>query len=274
MSPDEKSIPESTSGQGALAISISVAKEAGAIIRDRFLTEKKISFKGRSDIVTDVDVEVEKLVLNRVKYEYPDFSVLAEESSPIKTSSEFTWVIDPIDGTRNFAQGIPHFCVIVALAKGADVEVGVIYDPIKEDLFTAQKGMGAFLNGEPIYITSKTKISDCLLGFDLGYVDQKAGTAIDMIRYLWPGFQSMRLMGSAGLGMAYASAGRIDLYFHHSLSPWDMAAGLVLAREAGGVVVDRQGNPANLFTPSVIVANPETIKNFLSDTDGLEWRTG
>ena len=274
MYPDETSIPASTSGQGALAISIAVAKEAGTIIRSRFLTEKKISFKGRSDIVTDVDLEVERLILNRVKYEYPEFSVLAEESSPIQTSSEFTWVIDPIDGTRNFAEGIPHFCVIVALAKGTDVELGVIYDPIKEDLFTAQKGMGSFLNGEPIYITSRTEIAECLLGFDLGYVDQKAGTAIDMIRSLWPGFQSMRLMGSAGLGMAYASAGRIDLYFHHSLSPWDMAAGLVLAREAGGVVVDRQGNPANLFTPSVIVSNPETIKNFLADTDGMEWRTG
>jgi len=105
-------------------------------------------------------------------------------------------------------------------------------------------------------------------------VDQKAGTALDMIRSLWPGFQSMRLMGSAGLGMAYAAAGRLDLYFHHSLSPWDMAAGLILAREAGGAVVDRQGNPANLFTPSVIVSSPRTIQNFLVNTDGMEWRTG
>ena len=274
MSSDETCIPVSTSGQSALAISTEVAKEAGSIIRDRFLTEKKISFKGRSDIVTDVDLEVENLVLDRVKYEYPEFSVLAEESSPIETSSEYTWVIDPIDGTRNFAEGIPHFCVIVALAKGSDVELGVVYDPIKDELFTAQKGMGSFLNGERIYITAKTDIADCLLGFDLGYVDQKAGTAIDMIRSLWPGFQSMRLMGSAGLGMAYASAGRIDLYFHHSLSPWDMAAGLVMAREAGGIVVDRQGNPANLFTPSVIVSNPKAIEHFLSETDGLEWRTG
>ena len=162
MYPDETSVPASTSGQGALAISIAVAKEAGTIIRNRFLTEKKISFKGRSDIVTDADLEVEKLILNRVKYEYPEFSVLAEESSPIQTSSEFTWVIDPIDGTRNFAEGIPHFCVIVALAKGTDVELGVIYDPIKKDLFTAQKGMGSFLNGEPIYITSRTEIAECL----------------------------------------------------------------------------------------------------------------
>ena len=105
-------------------------------------------------------------------------------------------------------------------------------------------------------------------------MDQKAGTALDMIRSLSPGFQSMRLMGSAGLGMAYTSAGRLDLYFHHSLSPWDMAAGLILTREAGGLVVDRQGNPANLFTPSVIVSSPRTIQNFLVNTDGMEWRAG
>ena len=274
MPDDHTSIPLSTSGHTALDVSIKVAKEGGNIIRDRFLTEKKISFKGRSDIVTDVDVEVENLVLGKLKYEYPDFSVLAEESAPIQTNSEYTWVIDPIDGTRNYAEGIPHFCILVALAKGSDVELGITYDPITEELFTAQKGMGAFLNGDLISVTNKEEISECLLGFDLGYVDQKAGTALDMIRSLWPGFQSMRLMGSAGLGMAYASAGRLDLYFHHSLSPWDMAAGLILAREAGGAVVDRQGNPANLFTPSVIVSSPRTIQNFLVNTDGMEWRTG
>ena len=274
MPDDHTSIPLSTSGHTALDVSIKVAKEGGNIIRDRFLTEKKISFKGRSDIVTDVDVEVENLVLGKLKYEYPDFSVLAEESAPIQTNSEYTWVIDPIDGTRNYAEGIPHFCILVALAKGSDVELGITYDPITEELFTAQKGMGAFLNGDPISVTNKEEISECLLGFDLGYVDQKAWTALDMIRSLWPGFQSMRLMGSAGLGMAYASAGRLDLYFHHSLSPWDMAAGLILAREAGGAVVDRQGNPANLFTPSVIVSSPRTIQNFLANTDGMEWRTG
>ena len=274
MMENSTSIPLSRSGRTALAVSIEVAKEAGEIIRNRFLTDKEIHFKGRSDIVTDVDLEVEKLVLDRVRYEYPEFSVLAEESSPIETDSQFTWIIDPIDGTRNFAEGIPHFCNLIALAKGSDVELGVTYDPITNELYTAQLGMGAYMNGNPISVTDRIRISDCLLGFDLGYVDEKAGTALDMVRSLWPGFQSMRLMGSAGLGMAYAASGRIDLYFHHSLSPWDMAAGLILAKESGGVVVDRQGNPANLFTPSVIVSNPLTIQEFLANTEGSEWRLG
>ena len=272
--PEPQLIPPSQSGRTALEVSIEAAQRAGEVIRERFLTEKEISFKGRADIVTDVDLAAEKVILDLVREEYPQFSILSEESNPIETGSPYTWVIDPIDGTRNFAEGIPHFCVVVALAKGSDMVVGVTYDPIKEETFTAESGRGAFLNGTPISVSERLEILNCVLGFDLGYVDQKAGTALDMIRFLWPGFQTMRLMGSSALGMAYAAAGRIDLYFHHSLSPWDSASGLLLAREAGGNVVDRQGNDANLFTPSVIVSSPHLIERFLQATDGLEWRQG
>ena len=271
---DNEIIPTSLSGRSALEISEEAARRAGQVIRDRFLTDKEIRFKGRADIVTDVDLEAERIILDLVRLEYPDFSILSEESNPIETGSPFTWVIDPIDGTRNFAEGIPHFCVVVALAKGSDMVMGVTYDPIKEEVFTAQLGQGAHINGEPISVSTREEIPDCVLGFDLGYVDEKAATALDMIRHLWPGFQTMRLMGSSALGMAYAVAGRVDLYFHHSLSPWDSACGLLLAREAGGNVVDRQGQDANLFTPSVIVSSQRLIGRFLDATEGLEWRQG
>ena len=267
-------IPLSKSGRSALEVSTEAACKAGEIIRDRFLTDKEIRFKGRADIVTDVDLAAERIILDLVQSEYPQFSILSEESNPIETGSPFTWVVDPIDGTRNFAEGIPHFCVVVALARGSDMVVGVTYDPIKEETFTAEIGQGALLNGEPISVSTRDEIPNCLLGFDLGYVDDKAATALDMIRSLWPGFQTMRLMGSSALGMAYAAAGRVDLYFHHSLSPWDSASGLLLAREAGGNVVDRQGKDANLFTPSVIVSSNHLINRFLAATDGLEWRQG
>ena len=269
-----EAIPPSSSGRSALEVSIDAAQRAGEVIRERFFTDKEIRFKGRADIVTDVDLAAEKVILDLVRTEFPQFSILSEESNPIETGSPYTWVIDPIDGTRNFAEGIPHFCVVVALAKGSDMVVGVTYDPIKEETFTAQLGKGAFLNGEPISVSARDEIPNCVLGFDLGYVDQKAGTALDMIRSLWPGFQTMRLMGSSALGMAYAAAGRLDLYFHHSLSPWDSASGLLLAREAGGNVVDRQGHDADLFTPSVIVSSQHLIGRFLEATDGLEWRQG
>ncbi len=272
--PKTPIIPPSTSGRSALEVSIDAAQRAGQVIRERFLTEKEIRFKGRADIVTDVDLAAERVILDLVQAEYPHFSILSEESNPIETGSPYTWVIDPIDGTRNFAEGIPHFCVVVALAQGGDLAVGVTYDPIKEETFTAELGRGAFLNGASIAVSERQEIAQCLLGFDLGYVDQKAGTALDMVRSLWPGFQTMRLMGSSALGMAYAAAGRLDLYFHHSLSPWDSASGLLLAREAGGNVVDRQGKDANLFTPSVIVSSPHLIGRFLEATERSEWRQG
>ena len=272
--PNIEAIPPSVSGKSALEISVEAAQRAGQIIRNRFLTEKEIRFKGRADIVTDVDLEAEKVILDLIQSEYPHFSILSEGSNLIETGSPYTWVIDPIDGTRNFAEGIPHFCVVVALARGSDMVVGVTYDPIKEETFTAQLDQGAHINGEPMAVSTRSEIPDCVLGFDLGYVDQKAGTALDMIRHLWPGFQTMRLMGSSALGMAYAAAGRVDLYFHHSLSPWDSACGLLLAREAGGNVVDRQGQDANLFTPSVIVSSQHLIDRFMEATDGLEWRQG
>ncbi len=267
-------IPPSQSGRSVLEVSVDAARQAGEVIRERFLTDKEIRFKGRADIVTDVDLAAEKIILDMVQWEYPQFSILSEESNPIERGSPYTWVIDPIDGTRNFAEGIPHFCVVVALAKGSDVVMGVTYDPIKEETFTAQLGQGSQLNGEPMTVSERQEIPQCVLGFDLGYYDDKAATALDMIRQLWPGFQTMRLMGSSALGMAYAAAGRVDLYFHHSLSPWDSASGLLLAREAGGNVVDRQGQDANLFTPSVIVSSQRLIDGFLQVTEGLEWRNG
>ena len=264
--------PLSRTGRSAMDVALEAARAAGGILIDRWLTHKEIRYKGRADIVTDVDLAAEKAILDLLRDEYPDFGILAEESEPIRSDSPYTWVVDPLDGTRNYANGVPHFCTVVGLARGDEVVVGVTYDPAREELFTAETGKGAYLNGTPISVTEAQEMSQALLSFDLGYVDEKAGLALDMVRGLWPGVQSVRLMGSAALGIAYAAAGRVDLYFHHSLSPWDMAAGLVLVREAGGTVVDRQGRPATLSTPSVIASSHHLIGRFLQATEGSEWR--
>ena len=265
-------LPKSLSGRTILEVCVDAARQAGALVRNRFLTEKEISFKGRADIVTDVDLASEKIILGILTSEFPQFSILAEESEPVTNDSAYTWVVDPIDGTRNFAEGIPHFCLVVALAKGNQMVVGVIFDPLKDEMFTAEQGKGAFLNGERIRVSERQEIPDSILGFDLGYVDQKAGLALDMIRSLWPNILGMRLMGSSALGLAYAACGRLDIYFHHHLSPWDIASGLLLVQESGGNVVDKQGEAANLFTPSIIASSPQLIERFLLATDGLEWR--
>ncbi len=271
--PSTGALPVTADGRTAMDIALQATAVAGEIIRNGWNSDKQITFKGRADIVTDIDVAAEKAILEILTSAFPDFGILAEESQPVTGSSPYRWVVDPLDGTRNYAQSIPHFCTIVALAEGDDIVAGVIYDPVREETFTASQGQGAFLNGTPISVSETTELSRSLLSCDLGYVDEKAGLALDMLRSLWPGLYSVRLMGSAGLGVAYAASGRVDLFFHHSLSPWDIAAGLILAKEAGGRIVDRQGNEAGLFTPSVICSSPTLIDGFLSATDGLPWRT-
>ena len=266
-------LPVTADGRTAMDVALQATRTAGEIIRNGWDSDKQITFKGRSDIVTDIDVAAEKAVLEILTGAFPNFGILAEESQPVAGASPYRWVVDPLDGTRNYAHSIPHFCTIVALAEGDDIIAGVIYDPVREETFTASRGEGAFLNGAPISVSQTTELSRCLLSCDLGYVDEKAGLALDMLRSLWPGMYSVRLMGSAGLGVAYAASGRVDLFFHHSLSPWDIAAGLILAKEAGGRIVDRQGKEAGLFTPSVICSSPTLIDGFLSATDGLPWRT-
>ena len=267
------SLPVSATGRPAMEVIDQAVRAAGKIIQDGWNADKQITFKGRADIVTDIDVAAEKAVLEILTGEFPDFGILAEESPPVDGESPYKWVVDPLDGTRNYAHGIPHFCSIIALAKDNEIVAGVIYDPVREEMFSTAVGQGAHMNGEPISVSESTELSRSLLSFDLGYVDEKAGLALDMVRSLWPGMYSIRMMGTAGLGLAYAASGRVDLFFHHSLSPWDLATGLLLLREAGGDVVDRQGNKAGLFTPSVICSSPTLIDGFLAATDGLPWRT-
>ena len=266
-------LPVSKNGRKAMDVALEAARAAGKIIRDRFSSEHEVHFKGRSDIVTDVDLAAEKTILELLVAEFPEFSILAEESKPVDGKSPYKWVVDPLDGTRNYAHGIPHFCTIIALAKENHIVAGLTYDPIREEMFTAVEGQGAFLNNTRITASETTKLDRSLLCCDLGYVDKKAGFALDLVRSLWPGMYSVRFMGSSGLGLAYAAAGRVDLYFHHSLMPWDLAGGLVLAQEAGAKVVDRQGNAAALFTPSVIVSSPTLVDEFLRTTEGQPWRT-
>lgn len=265
-------LPPSRSGRTVLEVCVDAVRQAGHLVGNRFLTEKEISFKGRADIVTDVDLASERLILGILTSEFPQFSILSEESEPVTRDSEYTWVVDPIDGTRNFAEGIPHFCLVVALARGSEIVLGITFDPLKDELFVAEAGKGAFLNGNRISVSQRQEVSESILGFDLGYVDEKAGLALDMVRSLWPGIQGMRLMGSSALGLAYAACGRLDIYFHHQLSPWDIASGLVLLREAGGDVVGKRGEAANLYTPSIIASSPRLIDRFLLATDHLEWR--
>ena len=262
----------SRSGRTALDVALEVAREAGEMLLARLNTEKEVSYKGRADLVSDVDRLVESHVIERLRSEFPDDGFLAEESEGVETSSGYTWVIDPLDGTRNYILGIPVFCTVLAMAEGQDVALGLTFDPVRDEMFRAVRGGGAFLNDSPISVSGKTELEDALLSYDLGYVDEKASTAIELVLHLWPNIQGTRIMGSAALGLAYAACGRTDMYFHHHLSPWDLASALVLVPEAGGIVTDKYENPASLCSESIIAAGVDLHARFFRATDGLAWR--
>ena len=265
-------VPESRSGKSAAQVAREVALRAGEVLVDRFDKVKKVSFKGRGNIVTDVDTYVEGEVFAILRREYPDMGLMGEESAAANAYEGYTWIVDPLDGTRNYASGIPFYSVVVGLAIDGEVLVGVNYDPVRNDMFEAQRGKGAFLNGKPISVSRKSRIEDCILGMDLSYDNVGAVNGLEVVRSIWPGMQTARIMGSSALGISYAAAGRTDLYFHHQLAPWDQVAGVLLVEEAGGIVTDRAGNRAGLYSDGLIASNPTLHAEFMRITEGMAWR--
>ena len=265
-------IPKSVNGRGALQVARMAAREAGDLLLRRFGNVRDIRLKSPGNPVTDVDLAAEHLIEERLSSEYPDMAVLGEESPGFPYDDGYVWIVDPLDGTRNYACGVPHFSVVIGLALDGRALVGVNYDPVRDEMFEAELGGGAFLNRQPIAVSKKSSMSEAIVGTDLSYDGGGAANGLDVIRSMWPGFQTARVMGSAALGIAYTAAGRHDLYFHHRLEPWDQVAGILLVREAGGVVTDRNGGPAGLASDGLIAANARLHEEFLRLTDGMAWR--
>jgi myo-inositol-1(or 4)-monophosphatase len=163
---------------------------------------------------------------------------------------------------------VPFFSLVVGLALDGEVLVGVNYDPMRDEMFHAERGAGAFLNDEPIRVSERSSIEESVLGMDLSYNDDGAVNGLQVILSLWPGMQTSRTMGSSALEISYAAAGRYDLYFHHQLEPWDQVAGLLLIEEAGGIITDRTGRRAGL-----VASNATLHAEFMRKTEGLAWRT-
>jgi len=160
---------------------------------------------------------------------------------------------------------------VIGLAFDGEVTVGVNYDPMRDEMFEATRGHGAYLNGRTLEVSKKSSIGDCVLGMDLSYNDQGVINGIDVIRSIWPDMQTLRIMGSSALGIAYAASGRTDLYFHHQLEPWDQVAGILLVEEAGGIITDRGGKRAGLYSDGLIASNHTLHAEFMRKTEGLAW---
>lgn len=261
-------LPLARSGRGALEVATQAAKDAGGIIRAHFHGERHVEYKGRSDIVTDVDLLAEKAIISLLREEYPGFGIISEEAEEIAADLGYTWIVDPLDGTRNFVYGIPHFCVSIALAQGDEVLLGVIYDPLRGEFFRAEKGKGAFLDDAPISVSATGTVQGSLVGFDMGYEAERGREVLEVAGALWPGIHSVRVMGSAALGLAYAACGRLDIYLHLSLFPWDLAAGMLLVTEAGGMVTEIDGKPVSIRSKKVIATSKPIHEDFMGRVRG------
>ncbi|MCL0065374.1 inositol monophosphatase [Dehalococcoidia bacterium] len=249
---DAPYLPLSQNGSEALHVASRAAREAGYIIEAHFSQEKQVQSKGKRNFATDVDLLAEQTIIGMLKEEYPDHRILAEESGKAGGTSNYCWIIDPLDGTTNYAYGIPFVSVSLGLTYKDEIILGMIYDPMRDELFWAQKDKGAFLNDSAIRIAGNEIPETTVIGFDLGYNDARTREMLSRIDTFWSGEMVLRLMGSAALGLAYVACGRLDIYLHASIYPWDMAGGILLIREAGGEVSDWQGNPATVWDDKII----------------------
>jgi len=256
-------LPRGSSGRTARRIAVQAAREAGRIVRRQFGVAQTVGHKGRGNIVTETDLLSEQTILGLLRQEFPEHGILSEESPAVASTSPYVWVVDPLDGTLNFASQLQHFAVAIALvADGAPV-LGVVYDPLRRELFVAERGRGATLDGRPLRVGDREDLGTAIGGFDLGYDEEGRGQALAAAVALRPAIQSLRVMGSAVLGQAYVACGRFDLYFHRFLFPWDVAAAQVLLREAGALATAWDGRPATIHSRALIAANPDLHRAFL-----------
>jgi myo-inositol-1(or 4)-monophosphatase len=215
----------------------------------------EISHKGRDNIVTDVDKKAEAMIIKDILAAFPGHSILSEESEPRSGLAPYTWIIDPLDGTTNFAHAFPFFCVSIALEKSGRVVLGVVYDPIREELFFAEKGRGAYLNGKKIHVSKVKKLIDSFLATGFSYGIKRKDRNISYFRELLTRTQAIRRAGSAALDLCYVACGRFDGFWEMDLHPWDSAAGMLIVEEAGGKVTRFDRSPYSPYDKNILATN-------------------
>ena len=248
-----------------LNIAIRAARTAGdSIVREMDRTRDiSIETKGKNDFVTEVDKNAEGIIISVIKNAYPEHAFLAEESGQ-EGENDYLWIIDPLDGTTNFLHGFPHFSVSIALQNKGVLEQAVIYDPLKQELFTASKGKGAQLNNRKIRVSIKKTLDGALLGTGFPYNNESVMQQfIESYKNLFPNVAGIRRAGVASLDLAYVACGRLDGFWEFALKPWDIAAGALIVQEAGGINVELMGEIDFMKTGNIISANPKMIKAML-----------
>jgi myo-inositol-1(or 4)-monophosphatase len=249
-----------------LNIAVRAARRAGSIINRAALDGSGLEVRSKrmNDFVTKVDHASEEAIIETVRKAYPDHAVLAEESGNTAGSAEFQWIIDPLDGTTNFIHGFPQYCVSIAIRHRDALAHGVIYDPLKNELFTASKGRGAFLNDRRVRVSKCVRLGDALVGTgfpfkEIDNIERYSG----QLKQLMQKSAGVRRAGAAALDLAYVACGRLDAFWELGLSPWDMAAGALLIQEAGGLVGDLKGDDGYLERGEIATATPKVFPQLL-----------
>lgn len=232
-----------------------IARESGALLSDYFARRVGFELKGDFDLVTEADRASERLIIERLTESFPAHGIVAEEGGGHVGTSAFRWYVDPLDGTTNFAHGFPIFNVTMALERDDEMIAGVVYDPTRDELFVAEKGGGASLNGKPIRVSHPARLEDSLVA--TGFPSRKRHLNVNVHFYhqLAMITHGARRAGSAAIDLAYVASGRLDAFWEFGLNPWDLAAGRLLVAEAGGAVTDMKGNPHELRAPHLLVDN-------------------
>ncbi len=235
-----------------------LARQAGDILRALFGHQYHVDYKGEIDPVTEADRRSEDFLLGHIRLRFPSHQIVTEESGTIGGKDSNLWYIDPLDGTVNYAHGLPIFSVSIGYQDEGEIRLGVVYDPVRDECFSAEKGRGAWLNGYPIRVSAATELNECLLTTGFPYdIRTSPGAILDYYQRFTMHSQGVRRLGSAALDLCYVAAGRLDGFWEFRLNSWDVAAGALIAQEAGAIVTNFSGGKDFLSAPqSILAANP------------------
>jgi myo-inositol-1(or 4)-monophosphatase len=240
-----------------LEIAHHAARAAGKILTSIFGQVNHIIKKGRIDLVTEADLEAEKIILKTIRRNFPKDSILSEESGKQKHTSGRTWLVDPLDGTTNFAHGLPFFAVSIALEIEKEIVLGIVYNPKMGEYYEAVRGEGSRLNNRPINVSKTSNLNESLLATGFPYsIHEKPEEVIKFFSKMVVRAQGIRRPGSAAVDLCYVATGRFDGFWEQDLNPWDTAAGIVIVEEAGGKVTTFKGEPYSPFRKTIVAANP------------------
>jgi myo-inositol-1(or 4)-monophosphatase len=239
-----------------LDVAVEAARITGRFQQYRFTSLLDVTMKGDKNLVTEVDQESERLIVEHLRRSFPDHSIVAEEGEYQQGNTPFRWIIDPLDGTTNYAHGFPWFCVSIGLESAGELLAGVIYSPMHDELFTATTGGGAFLNGHRLHVSTRCPLQNTLLGTGFPYdcASDPANNFENFITFQ-KAARGIRRAGAAALDLAYVAAGRLDGFWELKLKPWDVAAGVLIVREAGGIVTTFDGTDYDIFNNRIVASN-------------------